>query len=157
MRASRAVLVTALFTMLARMLGGAALPTTAPPPLPQAQISWLDNAALNWAESQAGKPYAYGGAGPYSYDCSGLVMAAFGHIGISLPHGTYALLGDPHLIRVPLSDIRRGDLLFYGSGHVEFATIWPDMSFGAHDSGTTVGWIQWWPGGWQPTMAFEVG
>jgi cell wall-associated NlpC family hydrolase len=156
-RASRAVLTTALLVMLALLPVRAALAATAQSARTQAQISNLDNAALNWAESQAGKPYSFGAAGPYAYDCSGLVMAAFRHVGISLPHSTYAMLGDPHLIRVPLSDIRRGDILFYGSGHVEFATVFHDMSFGAHDSGTTVGWIRWWPGSWQPTMAFEVG
>lgn len=158
MRASRAALIAALLTMLMLVPVRAALAATAQPARTQAQISWLDNAALNWAEGHAtGHPYVYGGAGPWGYDCSGLVMTAFAHVGISLPHSTYAMLGSSHLIRVSLSDIRRGDILFYGSGHVEFATIYHDMSYGAHNTGTTVGWVRWWPGSWAPTMAFEVG
>jgi cell wall-associated NlpC family hydrolase len=121
--------------------------------------SWQGNAALDWAEAHAaGCWYVYGGSGPCSagYDCSGLVMAAFAAVGISLPHSMYAMLaGNPHLHRVPLSQSRRGDLLFYGSGHVEIDTIWHDMSFGAHDTGSRVGWITWGPY-WAPTMAFEV-
>lgn len=115
------------------------------------------NAALNWAERYAtGRPYVYGAAGPYAYDCSGLAMAAFAHgAGISLPHSTYAMLGSPRLHRIPLSEARRGDLLFFGTGHVEIDTVWHDTSYGAQHSGTTVGWHHY-GGSWQPTMAFRV-
>lgn len=120
---------------------------------------WQGNAALDWAEAHAlGCWYVYGAAGPCGsgYDCSGLVLASFAAIGISLPHSTYAMLaGNPHLHAVPLAQARRGDLLFYGSGHVEIDTIWPDTSFGALDTGTQVGWHQW-GGSWRPTMAFQV-
>ena len=71
-------------------------------------------------------------------------MEAFGHgAGIWLPHSTYAMLRSPHLHRIPLSQARRGDLMFYGSGHVEINTVWYHQRFGAHDSGTRVGWIKW--------------
>jgi cell wall-associated NlpC family hydrolase len=53
------------------------------------------NAALNWAERHAaGCWYSYGGSScSRGYDCSGLVMEAFGHgAGIWLPHSTYAML-----------------------------------------------------------------
>ena len=41
-----------------------------------------------------------------------------------LPPSTSAMLSDPRLHRIPLSQARRGDLMFYGSGHVEINTIW---------------------------------
>jgi cell wall-associated NlpC family hydrolase len=103
------------------------------------------NAALNWAERHAaGHWYCWAGAGPSCYDCSGLVMAAFGHAdGIWLPHSTYLMPGNRHLHWIPLSEARRGDIIFFGSGHVEIKTIWYHGTFGAHHSGTTVGWARW--------------
>lgn len=118
--------------------------------------SWAGNAALNWAETQTGAWYHWGGVGPYydGYDCSGLVYAAFEHIGIDIPRDTYEMLASGHLRQV--STPRRGDLAFYGSGHVEFVTVWgPWVTFGAQDTGTQVGWHHasvW----WHPTMYFEV-
>ena len=53
--------------------------------------SQAGNAALNWAERHAaGCWYTYGGTScSHGYDCSGLVMEAFGHgAGIWLPHST---------------------------------------------------------------------
>jgi cell wall-associated NlpC family hydrolase len=116
------------------------------------------NAALSWAERYAtGCWYTYGGSScSRGYDCSGLVMEAFGHgAGIWLPHSTYAMLGSSHLHRIPLSQARRGDLMFYGSGHVEINTVWYHKTFGAHHSGTRVGWRTWsqW---WHPTAAYRV-
>jgi cell wall-associated NlpC family hydrolase len=120
--------------------------------------SQAGNAALNWAERQAaGCWYTYGGTScSHGYDCSGLVMEAFGHAaGIWLPHSTYAMLGNSHLHRIPLSQARRGDLMFYGSGHVEINTVWYHQTFGAHSSGQRVGWIKWGPW-WYPTAAYRV-
>jgi cell wall-associated NlpC family hydrolase len=119
--------------------------------------SLAGNEALNWAEAHAtGRPYLYGGTGPYGYDCSGLVQQAFLHgAGISLPRTTYGMPSSPHLHWIPLADARRGDILFYGSGHVELDTVWPGVSFGAHDSGSAIGWISWGPW-WAPTAAYRV-
>jgi len=65
------------------------------------------------------------------------------------------MLGNRHLHRIPLSQARRGDLMFYGSGHVEINTIWYHQTFGAHSSGQRVGWIKWGPW-WSPTAAYRV-
>jgi peptidoglycan DL-endopeptidase CwlO len=116
------------------------------------------NAALNWAERHAtGCWYSYGGTScSTGYDCSGLVMEAFGHgAGIWLPHSTYAMLADPHLHWIPLSQARRGDLMFDVSGNVEINTGWYHETFGAHDGGQRVGWITWGPW-WHPTAAYRV-
>jgi cell wall-associated NlpC family hydrolase len=71
------------------------------------------SAALAWAYAQLGKPYRYGGAGPRSFDCSGLVMRAFAAAGISLPHSAAAQQHSGR--RVPLSQLQPGDLVFWGS------------------------------------------
>jgi len=108
--------------------------------------------ALQWAERQAGKWYCSGGTGP-CYDCSGLVMKAYAHAGIKLPRTTYGMLASWHLVRIPAGQRHRGDLAFYGSGHVELVTA--HGTFGAASSGTRVGWHHpnaW----WHPTMYFRV-
>lgn len=73
--------------------------------------------AVNFAYAQLGKPYVWGATGPDSYDCSGLVQAAWAAAGVSIPRTTYdqwAAL--PH---IATSSLMPGDLLFYeGEGHV---------------------------------------
>ncbi len=44
--------------------------------------------ALRWALSVRGDPYEWGAAGPSAFDCSGLVMWAYAHVGIHLDHYT---------------------------------------------------------------------
>jgi cell wall-associated NlpC family hydrolase len=77
--------------------------------------------AANWALTQLGKPYQWGAAGPDSYDCSGLTMAAWAHAGVQLLHYTgYQWEEGPH---VPLDQLQRGDLLFYATDNSDPATI----------------------------------
>ncbi|HYB15083.1 MAG TPA: C40 family peptidase [Streptosporangiaceae bacterium] len=77
--------------------------------------------AANWALTQLGKPYQWGAAGPYTYDCSGLTMEAWAHAGVQLLHYTgYQWEEGPH---VPLDDLQRGDLLFYATDNSDPATI----------------------------------
>ncbi len=77
--------------------------------------------AANWALTQIGKPYQWGGAGPDSYDCSGLVMVAWEQAGVQLLHYTgYQWEEGPH---VPLDQLQRGDLVFYATDTSEPATI----------------------------------
>jgi peptidoglycan DL-endopeptidase CwlO len=69
------------------------------------------------AMSQLGTPYVWGGSSPGGFDCSGLVMWAYGQVGVSLPHSTYALFA----MGVPVSrdELAPGDLVFFdGVGHV---------------------------------------
>lgn len=74
-------------------------------------------AALNFAMAQIGKPYVYGASGPDSYDCSGLMMAAYASAGISIPRTSEAQQSS--LSSVSLSDLQPGDLVFfYGGSHV---------------------------------------
>lgn len=59
-----------------------------------------------------GTPYAWGGAQPGGFDCSGLVMYAAKMAGISLPRTSQAQskLGT----QVSLSELQPGDLVFWG-------------------------------------------
>ncbi len=65
------------------------------------------------ALSRIGSPYSWGGSGPSSFDCSGLVMWAFQQAGISLPHSSQALArgGQP----VSTDQMQPGDLVTYYS------------------------------------------
>jgi cell wall-associated NlpC family hydrolase len=85
--------------------------------------------------SQLGVPYSWGGgtaAGPgkgigsgsgtTGFDCSGLVLYSFAGVGIKLPHysGAQYDLGR----KVPASQMRRGDVIFYGPGGSQHVTIY---------------------------------
>jgi peptidoglycan DL-endopeptidase CwlO len=124
---------------------------------PAAQASTSPGtAALTWAETHAtGRPYQWGGTGPYSYDCSGLVQAAFRAEGIDLPRTTYEMLASGHLHQVPIATAPPGALLFFGPGHIELDSGRYDTSFGAQQTGTLVG-LHRWGGDWHPTAAYVV-
>ena len=77
--------------------------------------------AANWALTQLGKPYQWGGIGPESYDCSGLTMDAWAQAGVQLLHYTgYQWEEGP---QVPLNELQRGDLLFYATNTSDASTI----------------------------------
>jgi cell wall-associated NlpC family hydrolase len=79
------------------------------------------NEAADWALSQLGKPYQWGAAGPNTYDCSGLTMMAWAHAGVQLQHWTgFQWPSGPH---IPISQLRRGDLVFYATDTSAPATI----------------------------------
>jgi cell wall-associated NlpC family hydrolase len=67
--------------------------------------------AVAFARSQLGKPYVWGASGPSSYDCSGLVMAAYRSAGVWLPRVSRAQFGAGP--RVGLGGLAPGDLVFF--------------------------------------------
>jgi peptidoglycan DL-endopeptidase CwlO len=69
--------------------------------------------ALAFAESQMGKPYQWGGAGPGTYDCSGLTMVAWGKAGVYMPHSAQDQYN--MTARVPIGELQPGDLVFFGT------------------------------------------
>ena len=69
--------------------------------------------AVSAALSQLGDPYVWGAAGPSSYDCSGLMMYAWGKAGVSLSHSSKAQAGEGR--RVSKDQLMPGDLIFYYS------------------------------------------
>jgi peptidoglycan DL-endopeptidase CwlO len=73
--------------------------------------------AVAFAYAQLGKPYQWGATGPNSYDCSGLVQAAWAAAGVAIPRTTYEQWDAlPH---IPVSEMVPGDLIIYnGEGHV---------------------------------------
>jgi cell wall-associated NlpC family hydrolase len=74
--------------------------------------------AVRYALDAVGIPYRWGGESQATgFDCSGLVRWAYGHVGIDLPHSSYALYGVGR--RAATSRLEPGDILFFdGLGHV---------------------------------------
>ena len=103
------------------LTGGAApspapvAPRPAPAPAPvTSPVTSAAAIAVRVALEQVGKPYQWAGAGPNSFDCSGLVMYAWAHAGVSLPHYSVAQYEDT--TRISGSQLQPGDLVFYDTG-----------------------------------------
>ena len=69
--------------------------------------------AVEWAHKMLGRPYVWGASGPSSFDCSGLTSYVWRKAGVSLSHSSRAQIGEGR--RVSRSELRPGDLVFYGS------------------------------------------
>ena len=87
------------------------------------------------AQSQIGVPYSWGGgtangpsygidegSGTVGLDCSGLILYAFAGAGIKLPHysGSQYQMGR----QIPSSQMRRGDVIFYGPGGSQHVALY---------------------------------
>ncbi|MEZ3177498.1 C40 family peptidase [Streptomyces pimonensis] len=92
---------------------GAPAPAPAASPSTPTDSSYATKAerALAFARAQIGKPYVWGATGPGSYDCSGLIQAAWKAAGITLPRTTYDQVDAG--TTVPVSQARPGDLVFF--------------------------------------------
>jgi len=83
-----------------------------PPP-----VSGRAGAAVHYAWAQLGKPYKWAGAGPGSFDCSGLTMMSWKAAGVSLPHN--AAMQWNAIRHVSRANAAPGDLVFFsGLSHV---------------------------------------
>jgi len=80
---------------------------------PSPPVSGRASIAVSTALAQVGKPYVYGAAGPYSFDCSGLTMYSWAAAGVSLSHASSVQSGQG--VPVSISDLQPGDLVFYYS------------------------------------------
>ncbi|HWE89389.1 MAG TPA: NlpC/P60 family protein [Pseudonocardiaceae bacterium] len=93
-------------TQRGSLLGGGDMGTFIAPP-------GLAGEAMSIALGERGVPYVWGGASPSGFDCSGLVMWAYAHVGVSLPHSSDAQsqMGQ----EVSRGSLQAGDLVFFGS------------------------------------------
>jgi peptidoglycan DL-endopeptidase CwlO len=67
---------------------------------------------IAFAQSQIGDAYVSGGTGPNSWDCSGLVQAAFGSVGVDLPRVSQSQ--STAGTQVSLDNLQPGDILYWG-------------------------------------------
>ncbi|WP_448811062.1 C40 family peptidase [Agromyces bauzanensis] len=99
--------------------GSVGEPAPAPAPAPAPPDSGAVEAAIWFASQQLGEPYVLGGAGPDVWDCSGLTKVSYANAGIYI--GTHSATNQYYTLAarglaVPVWQIQRGDLLFWGSG-----------------------------------------
>ncbi|MBV1853303.1 C40 family peptidase [Catellatospora tritici] len=92
---------------------GSGLGELRPAPCPASYPGGDAAKAAQFACRQIGKDYVWGSAGPNTFDCSGLVMAAWDSVGVSLPHNAKAQRSK--IKSVSRADLRPGDLVFYYS------------------------------------------
>ncbi|MEU6453596.1 NlpC/P60 family protein [Streptomyces sp. NPDC047065] len=76
-----------------------------------AKPSGAGDRAVRFAVEQLGKPYEWGAEGPASYDCSGLTSVAWDRAGTAIPRTSQEQWA--RLDRVPLGELRPGDLVVY--------------------------------------------
>lgn len=84
----------------------------------------LRNQVVATAMSKLDAKYRWGGSGPDKFDCSGLVMWVYQQVtGVALPHysgAQWELTRRP----IPRTELRKGDLLFYGKKGSDHVTIY---------------------------------
>lgn len=117
-----APLAVTTVTAPAAHAGTSARPAAAIVPTAEKHKSWsrrhtVGRKAVSVAREQIGKPYRYGGNGPRSFDCSGLVQYVYRKAGVRLPRTADAQ--HRHVKRhVKFQHLATGDLVyFYGDGH----------------------------------------
>ncbi len=114
-------------------LPAAGAPATTPATTPAASSPVVTsansqvNTVLAFAQAQLGEPYKFNMAGPDSWDCSGLTLAAYAEIGISLPHYSGAQVAYGAAVDWTTAPIAAGDLIFLessvGSGVINHVGI----------------------------------
>jgi cell wall-associated NlpC family hydrolase len=96
-------------------------------------------AVVSFVQAQVGDAYVSGGTGPNSWDCSGLVQAAFKQVNIDLPRVSQdqSVAGT----QVSLDNLQPGDILYWGGAGSAYHVgvyVGDGMFVGAQNSSTGV-------------------
>lgn len=86
-----------------------------PPVVTELEIQSRIAQVIEFTQAAMATPneYLWGGATAPNYDCSGLMQAAFSSVGVQLPRDSYQQ--EDFTQRVDQSDLRPGDLVFFGT------------------------------------------
>jgi peptidoglycan DL-endopeptidase CwlO len=104
-------------------------------PAPNARIATV----LAYVKSKLGDAYVYGANGPTTFDCSGLIQAAFAAAGVSLPRTTYEMYAAlPH---ISYSQLQPGDLVFVDGNEHMGIYVGNGMAIHAPHTGTVVQYV----------------
>lgn len=96
-------------------------------------------AVIAFVQAQVGDAYVSGGTGPNSWDCSGLVQAAFKQVNIDLPRVSQAQ--STAGTQVGLDNLQPGDILYWGGAGSAYHVgvyVGDGMFVGAQNSSTGV-------------------
>ena len=110
---------------------------TPPPSGNEPPVSPNAGAVVAFARAQLGKPYAFATAGPATFDCSGLTMAAWASVGVRMPHysGSQASISS----KLAYSQLQPGDIVvFYSDLHHVGLYIGGGMMIHAPQTGDVV-------------------
>jgi peptidoglycan endopeptidase LytE len=88
------------------------LPAGAVAPSATATTGSAIDRVLTYARAQLGKPYRFFAAGPDAFDCSGLTLAAYAQIGVTLVHYSAFQAWQGSAVDFTQEAIRPGDLVF---------------------------------------------
>lgn len=99
--------------------------------------------AIDFARSKLGMPYQWGGTGDPSYDCSGLVQAAWAAAGVSLGRTTYDQINDGYAVPAVLADLEPGDIILYNGDEHEALYIGGGLVIHAPSTGYAIQYGHW--------------
>ena len=107
-----------------QLLGSSQVPAphANPVQVAHAPVASKGQQIVDAARSAIGSPYAWGAAGPGSFDCSGLTSWAYQQAGVNIPRTSQAQAAGG--TRVSLDALQPGDIIAYygGASHVGIYT-----------------------------------
>ncbi|SNQ45358.1 NLP/P60 protein [Frankia canadensis] len=119
--------------------GGATSIAGTPSVVTEVPASGIGAKAVYLASLQKGKPYVWGAAGPYAFDCSGYAQYVYRQLGRNLPRTAQQQF--QATIRIPKSGKQPGDLIFFGTpGNITHMGIYAGNGYmwAAPQSGRTI-------------------
>lgn len=90
----------------------------------------VDGNLLSAAETVQGKPYKWGGTGPDSFDCSGLIVWSAQQAGVKLPSGTrtasqlHKYIKDSGNLKTDITQCKKGEVLFWSDDGYETSGVY---------------------------------
>ncbi|MFI7085570.1 C40 family peptidase [Streptomyces anulatus] len=112
-RAERASRTSERTTLSASSGSSSSSGSSASAPSSSSNVSGSAASIVAFAKAQVGDAYVPGGTGPNSWDCSGLVQAAYRTAGIDLPRVSQSQ--STFGTQVSLDNLQPGDILYWGS------------------------------------------
>lgn len=80
--------------------------------------------AVEYAVEQVGKPYEWGAEGPDSFDCSGLMQAAYASRNVTIPRIANEQYRDTKDQSVDVGQALPGDMIFYGDSPGDWTSVY---------------------------------